>query len=157
MPNRLVANSLLRALCLVLCAHFGESSVVYAKNPPRPKIFAIADVKIYVSDLRASGRFYNQISRDAYHICDIVQDPSRCSFSLPNLQGIVLEETPRQSSSELSSDLLAEVTFLTDRLDNMEKYLAAMGVPFDRQHRPTKGLWPGVFERLSVRDPEGNR
>src|SRR5690348_17163586 len=82
------------------------------KPPKRPRILGIAGVTIFVSDVPAAHRYYRDLV-DPDHSCDYCVSVSSPYLFLPSGQRITFKNTPTPAPS----DLLADISFLTDDLD----------------------------------------
>jgi catechol 2,3-dioxygenase-like lactoylglutathione lyase family enzyme len=155
-----------RALCFFFLTALVLSLAIQAQAPQRPRIFGIASVAILVADLENSGAFYAKIlGKD--QPCLWCGQPRSSAYSVNPVQFVDL----RQPSESLPANLIDEITFATDDLPALRKYLAAQSIPTtpggglddnpappekarDRARRPNKTVEPGA--RLSVLDPEGH-
>ncbi len=138
---------------LLLAVLFCCSTALGCDPPKRPRIFGIEGVSIYVSDAHKARAFY-----------DALLDQDQCSkhpkrsfwrekpsaFSLnmsPNrFQFIGLEP----AHSPAPSNLIAEVTFLTDNVAALRSYLLA-------NLTDTRSLTGPGMKYLSLTDPEGHK
>ncbi len=138
---------------LLLAVLFCCSTALGGDPPKRPRIFGIEGVSIYVSDAHKARAFY-----------DALLDQDQCSkhpkrsfwrekppaFSLnmsPNrFQFIGLEP----AHSPAPSNLIAEVTFLTDNVAALRSYLLA-------NLTDTRSLTGPGMKYLSLTDPEGHK
>ncbi|MGC2233596.1 MAG: VOC family protein, partial [Candidatus Acidiferrum sp.] len=117
------------------------------KPPTRPRILGIAGVTIYVSDIPAARRFYRQLI-DPLHTCDYCENTPDQFLFLPSGQRITLKKLP----SPAPSDLIADISFLTDDLEAFKRYLDFKKVDFDQ----VKQKHTGDLVRLLLQDPEGH-
>jgi catechol 2,3-dioxygenase-like lactoylglutathione lyase family enzyme len=134
------------ALLSLLLTLFAAHAVRATKKPPkRPHILGIAGVTIYVSDIPEARKYYlNLIDPD--HVCDYCrQAPSRYLF-LPSGQRITLEQVP----SPPPADLLADISFLTDDIEEFKRYLNFHKIELD-EIRKKHG---GDVVSLLLEDPE---
>lgn len=121
--------------------------------PKRPRILGIAGVSIYVSDAQVARAFYDalfkqdQHSKGAKH-CFWCEKPPAFSLNMsPNrFQFIGLEPVHPPTPS----NLIAEVTFLTDNVAALRSYLLA-------NLTDTHTLTGPRMKYLSLTDPEGHR
>jgi catechol 2,3-dioxygenase-like lactoylglutathione lyase family enzyme len=125
----------------------------FANDPPkRPRIFGIAKVQLYSSDLRASNKFYSQVlgTMQPTNCGDCDMKPSRL-FSVNGLQLVGFTPLP----SPAPADLVEEVTFATDDLPALRAYLESQQVRVIVEKKPDERL-PRKMP-LAVLDPEGHR
>jgi catechol 2,3-dioxygenase-like lactoylglutathione lyase family enzyme len=134
----------MKRIFLVLAVVLACSSLVAKQAPVRPRILGIARIKIYSSDLPAAHAFYGQ-ALDQSHDCNWCETLPNRDFLLSNLQRIVL--TPMPSPAPV--DLLEEVTFATDDVPALRRYLAANKIRVGQTERD-----PDSY--LRVTDPEGH-
>ena len=129
--------------CLIACAPL----MAKKKPPKRPRILGIAGVTILVSDVSAAHRYYRDLV-DPDHACDYcVSVPGQFLF-LPSGQRISFQKLPAPAPS----DLLADISFLTDDLEGFRRYLNFRKVDAD-QRRKKHG---GELISLLFTDPEGH-
>ncbi len=115
-----------------------------AKNPPaRPKIFGLTSVTFYSSSISESRAFYTR-TVDGSLFCEACD--TSAPFVAQVLSGGTIQIT--KPSGDLPSKLLANVTFSTDNVGQLAKFLKFKNVDFilykDKQI-------------LTLVDPEGNR
>ena len=128
------------SIALLIC------SSTLAQDPTRPRISGIASVDIMVSDLRAARSWYQAVL-DPNHSCNFCEElPSR-TFALSSGQTIHLDAL----LSPQDSDLLSKVTFATDDLKKLKRFLELQNVKF------TEAKSNGGTPSLSMSDPEGHR
>ena len=125
---------------LLCCAAAASSD-----TPKRPRILGISAVTILTSDIPEARGFYSQVT-DTDRSCNWCEDIPSSTLSLGHGQTITL----KKPSSQLPSSLLEEVTFRTDSLDQLEKFLRGNHVEFHK-HKYNGELW-----RISLLDPEGH-
>ena len=131
---------------LLCCASAASSDA-----PKRPHILGLAGITIFVSDVPGARAFYLNIL-DPDHSCDFCEKvPSRSLF-LSSGQNITLEKMPAAASS----NLLAEVSFRTDDLQKLSKFLKSNGVAFEERKTQGKGGQFGTLISLLIHDPEGH-
>src|SRR5215472_1550401 len=124
-------------------------SVAAIGGPPqRPRILGIAGVTILVSDTPESRGFYQKVT-DPERVCNFCEEVPSRTFFLPSTQHITLD----QLSAPPPSNLLAQVSFRTDDLQKLRKFLKANGIAF--QERKTNGK-SGALTSLLVHDPDGH-
>src|SRR5277367_5547583 len=132
-------------VCLLLC--FPAFGIGKRKPPKRPRILAIAGVTILVSDVEQSRKFYRQLI-DPDHGCEYCALGSPQFLFLPSGQRIRLEKVP----SPAPTDLLADISFLTDDLEGFKSFLNYKKVYFDER----KMKHGGELVALLLQDPEGH-
>ncbi|HKW33797.1 MAG TPA: VOC family protein [Candidatus Acidoferrum sp.] len=118
---------------LLLC-----SIASYSDAPKRPRILGIASVRILTRDLADSKEFFSKVLREDKP-CIWCGQESKNTFSVNYIQYVQLAVVP----PTVPSDLIDEITFETDDVPGLWKYLAAQGIP------PTS--------YFSILDPEGHR
>src|SRR5207245_2092586 len=102
--------------------------------PKLPRIFGIEGVTVLVTDLPASRGFYQKVT-DPEHECNFCEEMPSRFFFLPSGQHITLE----QLSAPAPPSLLAEISFRTDDLQKLRKFLKANGVGFEVKKNKGKG------------------
>jgi len=135
------------ALCVAL------SGVMLAAGPKqsgRPRITGIDHVTIYVSDVEKSRRFYSNVLGLTVG-CAQYSGSETCLRVRPSEQQIRLKRVPTNIRRDTHKSWLAEITFATDQVWDLRRYLL------------THGLQPGPIQKDSggaqsfrMRDPEGN-
>jgi catechol 2,3-dioxygenase-like lactoylglutathione lyase family enzyme len=134
-------------LAVLLC-----SVAVSADDPsPRPRIFGIAQVTVLTTHPRAAQEFYSKVLRimQPTHCahCDHVMANPRYSVNHHQLVGV-------QSTLDAPRNLIESITFATDDLGALRRYLEfhkiAARVPDQPQSSP-------ATELLTVSDPEGHK
>jgi catechol 2,3-dioxygenase-like lactoylglutathione lyase family enzyme len=131
--------------CLLLQFPIGKKHA----PPKRPKILGIAGVTVYVSDIEAAHKYYRNLI-DPDHSCDYCANenlPLRILF-LPTGQRITFQKMP----SPPPTDLLAEISFLTDDLEGLQRYLSFHKIDLDER----KMKAGGDLVALLLQDPEGH-
>ncbi len=120
-----------------------------AKHKPqrRPRILEIAGVTILVSDVPEARKFYQKLV-DPAHTCSYCDGAPSGLVLLPSGQRITFEKALRP----LPSDLLADISFLTDDMDGFRKYFKAHKIQFDE----VKKKRGGELIRILFQDPEGH-
>jgi len=133
--------------------------------PPRPKITGIDCVRIYVSDLDASRKFYGQSLGLHDQTASCVNASNAC-FSINAEQEITLLLAP---SEPAPTDLIAQIVFATDDADYMRRYLRASGptpdplskdknsIHFDLRDREDKRIGFISRRHSSPWKPDGNQ
>jgi catechol 2,3-dioxygenase-like lactoylglutathione lyase family enzyme len=128
-------------LAILLCCSTSASS----DTPKRPRILGIAAVTILTSDIPGARAYYRQIT-DPSRSCNWCEDIPSSTISLGHSQTVTFKQLPSQPPSSL----LEEVTFRTDSLDQLAKFLRGNRVDF-REQKYNGQLW-----RISLLDPEGH-
>jgi catechol 2,3-dioxygenase-like lactoylglutathione lyase family enzyme len=118
-----------------------------AKDPPRrPKVVGIASLHFYSTSLAATRSFYSKVV-DPSLACTMCEEHVTDPLTVePSIGQSVLFTTPK---GDPPSSLLAEITFSTDNLREMRKYLEASGVQI-LQPKPANDA------PFAVSDPEGH-
>ena len=106
--------------------------------PTRPKILGIREVRIYCGESCVGSSFYSKL-------LPLSGDCWDCNNQTPFLVGTSQEVVLLRSNAK-TSDFLAQVTFATDDLAQMERYLVSKGIKTDSEP-----------PYLIVTDPEGHR
>ena len=117
------------------------------KPPKRPRILAIAGVTIYVTDIPVSRKFYRQLI-DPQHTCNYCESTPDQYLFLPSGQRITLKQAPTPPPS----DLIADISFLTDDLEGFKRFLDHNKIDFSE----VKQKHTGNLVRLLLQDPEGH-
>ena len=137
---------------LLLC--FALWGVLWAsassKQTGRPRITGIDHVTIYVSDVEKSRRFYSDVLGLTVG-CPQYSGSEACLRVRPSEQQIQLKLVPTNIRRDAHKSWIAEITFATDEVWDLRRYLL------------THGLQPGPIQKDSggaqsfrMRDPEGN-
>ena len=150
--KRLIKNrkpTILAIFLLVLTA-----PAIPQEPPPRPRIFGIAKVEFYSSDLRAANKFYTPVlammqPTNCAGGCDKLPPPH--GFSPNGLQVIGLDPAPKPEGA----NRLEEITFATENLATLRRYLEFHKIPVTVVDRPDANV-PGRMP-LTITDPEGYR
>ena len=121
------------------------SAAASGNAPKRPRILGIAAVTILTSDIPEARGFYRQII-DPDRSCNWCEDIPSSTISLWHGQAIRL----KKPSTQLPSSLLEEVTFRTDSLDQLARFLHGSHVAFHKQN------YNGQLWRISLLDPDGH-
>ncbi|MHB8500691.1 MAG: VOC family protein [Candidatus Acidiferrales bacterium] len=116
------------------------------KPPKRPRILGIAGVTFFVSDISAAHKYYRNLI-DPQRTCDYCENVPAQFVFLPSGQRITFKQMP----SPPPSDLLAEVSFLTDDLEGFARFFNAKKIDFNE----VKKKHTGELVRLLLQDPEG--
>jgi len=135
---------------------------------PRPQILGIAGVHFYSTNVKATRDFYAHVLgpeafSDGCLWCEGM--PFKGKTESPEIahefpatarvgleQQVMLSDLPKNAAP----DLLAEISFLTSDLGELENFLKASGVPFAERktHRKSGN---GVLLSVLVDDPEGHK
>ena len=135
-------NRILGLLVAVLLC----SSAVAQESPQRPHILGIESVTIYVSSVDDARAFYNMVFDQIPKHCPNCKQPLNLNLSLNRFQSILL--APLHPSAP--SNLLKEITFWTDNVTALRRYLVVKKIDVGNL------AGPGV-KYLSVTDPEGHK
>src|SRR5437660_2982774 len=135
-------NRILGLLVAVLLC----SSAVAQESPQRPHILGIESVAIYVSSVADARAFYNMVFGQIPKHCPNCKQPLNLNISLNRFQSILL--APLHPSAP--SNLLKEITFWTDNVTALRRYLVLKKIDVGNL------AGPGV-KYLSVTDPEGHK
>jgi catechol 2,3-dioxygenase-like lactoylglutathione lyase family enzyme len=131
-------------LAVLLCCSVAASS----DSPKRPRIFGIASVQIFTSDMSTARSFYNTVLGHA-HDCNWCEDLPGRSFLVNFSQGVALSADP----SPAPSNRVEEITFATDNIDQLRRYLIEKRIQVSGPREKDKVVGPF----LSIIDPEGHR
>jgi catechol 2,3-dioxygenase-like lactoylglutathione lyase family enzyme len=113
--------------------------------PERPKIYGIAGVRIYVSDIKEARKFYQGVT-DTKRECDWCGEQEPSGFRLPSGQFILLSYVRPYEGA----NLLAEVSFNADHLKELEKLFKENKIKYESDRRT------GELTMIRVKDPEGH-
>jgi catechol 2,3-dioxygenase-like lactoylglutathione lyase family enzyme len=117
-----------------------------ARTQTKPKIFQIAKVQIYVTNLDASHKFYSGVTGIDVP-CDWCQRaPAPLNFVLPSHQ--ILELIPTKTDR---TNFLGRITFTVDDLQVLKRLLAANHISF-QENEHARGILPTIF----ANDPDGH-
>ncbi len=111
----------------------------------KPKIFGIAGVRIYVSDIKAARAFYQGLT-DTKRGCSWCETQEPSAFRLPSGQFILLSYVRPYEGA----NLLAEVSFNADHLEELEKIFKKNKIKHESDRRT------GTLTMIRVNDPEGH-
>jgi catechol 2,3-dioxygenase-like lactoylglutathione lyase family enzyme len=141
-----------RATSFIIATSILSAFGTLSKDPPRrPRIKGIEGVTVLVSNVSASREFFHSVT-DPRSVCNFCEDVPSHSFFLFGRQHITLEQLPATPPSSY----LAEVSFRTDDLQQLRKFLKANGVEFEeRKTRGHAGQF-GTLTSLIVHDPDGH-
>ena len=132
------------ALTVLVCC-----LAAFASDPAkRPRIFGIARIRIVTSDISAARSFYSKVL-DHAHDCDWCEGLPGRSFLVNLNQGIGLSP----DSSPALSNRIEEITFATDSVRELRRYLTKKKIQVRESGEKDKAIGPS----LSVVDPEGHR
>ena len=137
-----------KAALILASLLFSIPATAKRKPPKRPRILEIAGVTILVSDVPAARKLYQKLV-DPNHLCNYCDGVPSQFVLLPSGQRIAFEK----ALAPLPSDLLADISFLTDDMDGFKKYFKAHKVQFDEVRRKRGG----ELIRILFQDPEGHR
>jgi catechol 2,3-dioxygenase-like lactoylglutathione lyase family enzyme len=141
-----------RGTCFLLASSILSAFGTFAKDPPkRPRIKGIEGVTVLVSNISASSDFFHSVT-DPRHVCNFCEDAPTHSFFLFGRQHITLEQLPATPPSSY----LAEVSFRTDDLQQLRKFLKASGVEFEERKTRGHAGQSGTLTGLFVHDPDGH-
>jgi catechol 2,3-dioxygenase-like lactoylglutathione lyase family enzyme len=138
-------NRIIIAIATLLCC----ASLSVSDAPKRPRILGIAGVRLYSTDLDAAHIFYyDQVLGSKGTLGDepVGKGPVPLVIILPSSQILSFSKPV----GALPTNLLADITFATDDLEGMKKYLSFHHVPIEKSSAPRK-------DYFSVLDPEGHR
>jgi catechol 2,3-dioxygenase-like lactoylglutathione lyase family enzyme len=144
----------MKRLALLFVATFFCKAVAAQVKPVRPKITGIDHVRIYVTDLAKSRKFYATLPGIRDELPTSCRDASRPCFRVGWLRYQAIE-LDKASAGE-TKDWLAEIAFGTDDVAQMRRYLVAHGVAAGKIIRDTYDKNP-LDAHFEVRDPEGTR
>jgi catechol 2,3-dioxygenase-like lactoylglutathione lyase family enzyme len=112
----------------------------------RPRILGIASVTILSTNLPVANGFYRRVILQNT-VCDLCERPPIRIFAFATGQKVEVVEAPAETSNFLS-----EVSFLTEDLGALRKYLEASAIKIERETAA-----PGSpSRRVVTRDPEGH-
>jgi catechol 2,3-dioxygenase-like lactoylglutathione lyase family enzyme len=140
-----LAMTLSMVVCLSILVFCVQASPRPA--PKRPRILGIGSVTIFSTDLPAANDFFRKVIYPE-SVCNLCERTPRRFFGLVSGQKIELLEAPAGASS-----LVSEVSFLTDDVAELRKFLEANGVKVEQ--KKTKRGAPAA--PLVTHDPEGHQ
>src|SRR6267143_754216 len=127
-----------REICFFLAASATLSVVLLSRMhagplaaPKRPRILGIASVTILSTDIPAANDFYRKTILPE-SVCNLCERPPGRFFGLVTGQKVELREAPAGAAN-----LLLEVSFLTEDLGKLRKFLEANGIKVEQ------GPYPG--------------
>ena len=111
----------------------------------RPRILGISEVDMYATSAAATRSFYRKVL-DASGPCHWCEEAPRSPIIVPinEEQVVMLWNSPTAPTS----DFLVQITFSTDNLAAMKRFLTAKGIAF---------LAPKGVSEITLSDPEGHR
>ncbi len=140
MPDRHIPNSptvssrAKQGICFLLAASAIFSLAVLSRAhpspgpaPQRPRILGIASVTILSTDIAAANDFYRTTILPE-SVCKLCERPPIRFFGFVTGQKVELREAPTAASN-----LLLEVSFLTEDLGKLQKLLAANGIRYEQK------------------------
>jgi catechol 2,3-dioxygenase-like lactoylglutathione lyase family enzyme len=136
----------MKQIALVLATCLFGSSLAAQDKPTRPRITGIDHVRLYVKDVDSARSFYTKILGLPSGGGGCVGVLRPC-FPVSWYQQIELEKVP----SPAPKNWVAEVSFVTDDLAQMRRYLLAHGLDSGRITTDTNDA-----QHFELHDPEGN-
>jgi catechol 2,3-dioxygenase-like lactoylglutathione lyase family enzyme len=135
----------MKRLTLFFTALLFSMSCPAQEAPKRPRIFGISEVDMYVTNAAATRGFYSKVL-DARGPCHWCEEIPRSPMIVPlnGEQVVMLWSLPTVSTS----DFLVRITFSTDNLEAMKRFLTAKGIAFSA---------PKGVPEITLSDPEGHR
>lgn len=129
-------------LAILICCATSASS----DSPKRPRIFGIATVEIYVTALSEASFFYSHVIPST-RPCLWCEEFPHALITVPvnDMQFVKLSKL----SSPARSSLLAEVSFWTDDITGLKRFLTSNNIAFKTAGRASDGP-------IEVTDPEGH-
>jgi catechol 2,3-dioxygenase-like lactoylglutathione lyase family enzyme len=115
------------------------------KAPKRPRVLGISSVEMYATNAVATRSFYREVL-DAGGPCHWCEEAPRSPMMVPlnGEQSLMLWSLPTASTS----DFLVQITFATDNLAAMKRFLTSNGIAFSA---------PKGVPEITLSDPEGHR
>jgi catechol 2,3-dioxygenase-like lactoylglutathione lyase family enzyme len=140
--NEFAARTATATLTCVLlaCGVWGQQP-----TPERAHIFGIAGVRLYVSDIKESRKFYQGVT-NTQRACDWCETQEPSAFRLPSGQFILLSYVRPYEGA----NMLAEVSFNADHLEELEKRFKENKVKYESDRRT------GTLTMIRVKDPENH-
>ncbi len=114
-------------------------------EPERPKIYGIAGVRLYVSDIKAARLFYQGVTGTT-RACDWCETREPSAFRLRSGQFVLLSYVKPHEGA----NLLAEVSFNADHLKELEHLFKTNKIHYESDRRT------GELTMIRVKDPEGH-
>jgi len=121
-----------------------------AGRPTRPHITGIDYVRVYVSDIDKSRKFYSGVLGLTVG-CPQYTNGETCFLVRPAAQRLLLKRAPIEAGNRTLRNWLADIAFATDNLERMRLYLLANNQLPGAIHKDADGT-----EYFRVRDPEGH-
>jgi len=121
-----------------------------AGRPTRPHITGIDYVRVYVSNIDKSRKFYSEVLGLTVEYPHYTSGEI-CFLLRPSAQRLLLQRAPIETANSTLQNWLADVAFATDNLERMRLYLLAQGQLPSAIHKDADGR-----EYFRVRDPEGH-
>jgi len=121
-----------------------------AGRPTRPHITGIDYVRVYVSNIDKSRKFYSEVLGLTVE-CPHYTSGEICFLVRPSAQRLLLQRAPIETANRTLQNWLADIGFATDNLERMRLYLLAQGQLPSAIHKDADGR-----EYFRVRDPEGH-
>jgi catechol 2,3-dioxygenase-like lactoylglutathione lyase family enzyme/predicted enzyme related to lactoylglutathione lyase len=120
----------------------------YASNSPkRPRIFGIAKVQIFATNLPDSHDFYSRVLKVGQPTdCNWCERVPTSAFSVNGLQIVALSPAPTVAPS----NLIEGITFATDDIPALRRYLVFHKIEVSKPDKP-------LDNHLTLTDPEGHR
>src|SRR6267378_602279 len=140
-----------------VAANFLSSALLSATETKRPRILGIAHIQIYVTDVPAETEFFRTMMIN--EACSIERESNQgpgprftgwCewlpknTFFVNALQTVGISKMPQP----VPTNLLQEITFATDNVPELRRYLIAHGITPSKRQKPDL--------RLTVVDPDGH-
>jgi catechol 2,3-dioxygenase-like lactoylglutathione lyase family enzyme len=150
--SRPISSSISAVSSLLLCLVLQPASFAAppAEEPERPRITGIDHVTIYVTDVKKSRHFYENILGLTLG-CPEYSGPETCFLIRPSNQRLLLKPATGDIKTAAHQNWLAEIGFATDDAVHMRDYLLAHGFRPDRLEKD-----PDATQHFRVLDPEGN-
>jgi len=146
-----------REICFFLAARATLFAVLLSQThaaplaaPKRPRILGIASVTILSTDIPAANDFYSFYRKTILpeSVCNWCERPSGDFFGFVTGQKVELREAPAGAAN-----LLLKVSFLTEDLGRLRKFLEANGIKVAQEKSS-----PGSPARpIVTQDPEGHQ
>src|SRR5690348_6143417 len=140
------------AIVLTVCSPVRTATLKTrpAMQPTRPHITGIDYVRIYVSDIDKSGKFYSDVLGLTAG-CPQYTSGEACFLVRPGAQRLRLKRAPMETANRTLRNWLADIAFSTDNLKRMRLYLLANNQLPGAIHKDADGI-----EYFRVCDPEGH-
>src|SRR5579863_4430071 len=115
-------------------------------SPHRPHIWGISQVTILSTDVPTARTFYMKLLGEREGTCNWCERIPNNGFHVNRDQLVSLSSAP----APVPSDLLSEVTFVTDNVPELRRYFAAQKISVSEPA-------PRLDNALFVSDPEGHQ